>query len=104
MSFTVNNNSSFRPSGPSPRKPITIEGERAPSATQKPTNEAQSSNKNSAQPYSRVLEAKPVKDDTQLLGSEHIYTPRSPLAAFASIAQSNPHSHNALGSSIDTYA
>ena len=108
MSFSINNHH-FAPFQPlsghkEARRPIVIEGEKANSSnTPSGVEQAQSRNgtTHSSQPsQERIIEARPIKDSEQLFGAKTVLPARSPLAAFATVAQPALN----LGASVDTYA
>ena len=101
MSFTINESPYFQPIRPSTRQPITVDAEPLTTTARTPTQDP-SYQPNNPTPYTRVIEAKPVKEDTQLLAAGHIYTAHPALPTFIHIAQSHHHSKG-LGSTIDTF-
>jgi len=104
MSFSINNHqfSSFQPlsSHKEARRPIVIEGEKLNSQNSPNRTEQQTNKRTSAQSRERIIEAHPVKENEQLFGIKSVLPPRSPLAAFAAVAQPTLN----LGASVDTYA
>ena len=109
MSFTINESHYIRPTTSRARQPIIIEGEQARALTPKSniSNSGTTIKAHTAEPQTRApirtIEAKPVKDDAQLLDTSRIYTPHSALPAFTNSAYSNVHVTNTVGSIIDTF-
>lgn len=101
MNFSINNHqfSSLQPlSGhKEAHRPIVIEGEKINNPR---ASEQQATASTSAQSHERIVEARPIKENEQLFGAKSVLPPRSPLAAFAAIAQPALN----LGASVDTYA
>ncbi len=107
MTISINNHSfsSFTPlSGQKEaRRPIVIEGEKVSSQNSPRKTEQQQATyarSSAAQPQERIIEARPIKESEQLYGVKSVLPARSPLAAFAAVAQPGLN----LGASVDTYA
>ena len=108
MSYSINNHH-FAPFQPlsghkEARHPVVIEGEKTnTSNTAQNVEQAQTRNStthSSQSPPERIIEARPIKESEQLLGAKTVLPARSPLAAFATVAQPALN----LGASVDTYA
>ncbi|MDZ7924634.1 MAG: hypothetical protein U5M23_11325 [Marinagarivorans sp.] len=112
MSFVIRNNPFTVPANNAApkRTPVTIEGEAIVEKTRaRPQDKNTPTEHQTQRPETYTFKTEPIqsgrdarleKYDEQLIGSQRILPPRSPMAAFAQASIAAPR----LGSSIDVYA